>query len=215
MPIFRILNRRIFMADATRPGPTEDERSRFRILERIRQEVRDCQFVKTWNGKTQTISWSAAANEITAPEYDWDHFRSFLTIVRKMTMDKEPSHVLSLAAIVGRYDSADDTIELLKILKKRITTNPAGALAWVIHAETPREKHLHANDLFDIVVNAGVFHSDPQREELWRELEPDREFWVSMVHGHAIAVVNLASFILSRCYQNQWLKPPPGWTAKS
>ena len=94
---------------ATRPELTPEHREMFRAFVRLVYEIDQSRFVKKYREQDHTVSCRPDADgetKTTAPEYDWDDFRSFMTIFRKVGIAvNEPTYLAKIYKLMGRYAS--------------------------------------------------------------------------------------------------------------
>ena len=92
--------------DATRRTPFP-ERSTKPFQTRLVYEMDQCRFVRQYRQQDHTVSCGLDADgeeRTTAPDYDWDDFRSFMTIFRKVGIaEGEPTHLAKIYKLIGRY----------------------------------------------------------------------------------------------------------------
>lgn len=94
---------------ATRPELTPEHREMFRAFVRLVYEMDQCRFIRKYREQDHTVSCGPDADgeaKTTAPDYDWDDFRSFMAIFRKVGIAvKEPTYLAKIYKLMGRYTS--------------------------------------------------------------------------------------------------------------
>src|SRR5262245_42036838 len=93
----------------TRPELTPEHRTLLRAFVRLVFEMDQCRFVRQYRLQDHTVSCGSDHDgeaKTTAPDYDWDDFRSFMTIFRKVGIAvKEPTYLSKIYKLIGRYAS--------------------------------------------------------------------------------------------------------------
>src|SRR5947209_16808392 len=86
-----------------------EHRTQFRDYVRIVYQMNECRFIRTFQTQDQTTSGQADVGGIfhsTGPAYDWEDFRSFMTVFRKVGIAKdEPTYFSKVFKLVGQYAS--------------------------------------------------------------------------------------------------------------
>src|SRR6516164_3099681 len=93
----------------TRPELTSEHRGLFRDFVRLVYEMDQCRFVRRYREQDHTVACRIDDDgeaTTTAPDYDWDDFRSFMTIFRKVGIAvNEPTYLAKIYKLMGRYGS--------------------------------------------------------------------------------------------------------------
>ncbi len=80
-----------------RPPLTPEHHTTLRDFVRLVYEMDQCRFIREYRKQDHTISGSRDENgefHSRGPDYDWDDFRSFMTIFRKIGIaEKEPTYL--------------------------------------------------------------------------------------------------------------------------
>jgi hypothetical protein len=130
-----------------------DEMSRSRFVERFRSQDHSISCGTGEDGVYRTA----------APEYDWDDFRSFLTIFRQVAIStKEPVYITKVLNTAGLYANAE-LRENLGEIRKEITPRLDGRYRGMKLGMTlgEQEVSLSVREILDALVNGLIFHSDP------------------------------------------------------
>jgi hypothetical protein len=184
----------------TRPELTPDHRRMFRDFVRLVYKMDQSRFVKKYRERDHTISFDESRDgeaKTTAPDYDWDHFVSFLTIFRKVGIaNDEPTYLSKIYKLMGRYAS--------DALRQRLATDRSQVIAVLHGAWTGmqvggqidgKEVLFSTAKLLDMVTNGMVFHEDLDhrqavemfaKEPQWTYLWPTIHFKIMPIMGIAV-----------------------------
>jgi hypothetical protein len=154
----------------TRPKLTPEHRGLFRDFVRLVYEMEQCRFVRRYREQDHTVSCEVDNDGVaktTAPDYDWDDFRSFMTIFRKIGIAvKEPTYLAKIYKLMGRYASdalrqrlATDRQQVMAMLKGSWTGMQVGATI------DGKEVAFTTGELLDMVTNGMIFHENPDHRE--------------------------------------------------
>jgi hypothetical protein len=149
---------------ATRSGPavpTTAEQDQLKRFVRATHEMTNSRFIKAVSGSQQVMGIEIAQGgerRFVAPTYDWEDFRSFLTIFRKIALSSdEPIYLPKIIRIVEHYGDMDtrnyirdSRREIIAIIEGRF-----GALRW---GDSQRGKLYGGRQILDVLVNGVVFH---------------------------------------------------------
>jgi hypothetical protein len=134
-----------------------DDMSRSRFLERFRKQDHTVRF-RGEDGQPQ----------ITAPNYDWDDFRSFLTTFRQVAISKnETVHVFKITKVARDYASPALRAHLDRLdagLRPLIKGDYAGISFGGVFP-SGEEISLTSPQVLDSLVNGLIFHADERHRE--------------------------------------------------
>jgi hypothetical protein len=186
----------------TRPELTPEHRTMFRDFVRLVYEMDRCRFVQQYRQQNQTISCGQDATgeaKTTAPDYDWEDFRSFMTIFRKVGIAVgEPTYLAKIYKLIGRYAS--------DALRERLATDRSQVMAMLTGTWTGmqlggtidgKEVTFSIADLLDMVTNGIIFHEDPShrpavemfaKEPRWTYLWPAIHFKIMPIKRVAVVL---------------------------
>lgn len=156
--------------EKSRPALSPEERNQLRRFVRLVDEMSRSRFIETYRTQDHAISFGTeddGASRITAPEYDWEDFRSFLTVFRQVAiLQQEPAHLGRILTIIGRYASSE-LQKKLRLMRKDIFARLDGRYSNMKLGRTVngKEMSLGASEVLDALVNGMVFHSDPKHSE--------------------------------------------------
>src|SRR5688500_17887194 len=92
-----------------RPELTPEDRTVLRDFVRLVYEMVQCRFVRRYRQQQHTVSCRPDPDgeaHVTGPDYDWDDFRSFMTVFRKVGIARgERTHLAKVYKLIGRYAS--------------------------------------------------------------------------------------------------------------
>jgi hypothetical protein len=161
-------------APATRPTPTPKERDRLRRFIRITDEMSRCRFICRCREQKHGVSCGPGDDgepRLTAPEYDWEDFRSFLTVFRQVAYNKGDKDTVNLEVILGiveKYASPYLRSKLVPI-KEEIIPRLKGQYRGILlarHNESgDPEYSLTTHQMLDALMYGDVFHSDARCDE--------------------------------------------------
>lgn len=208
------------MCDATATVKPE-ERLRLRNFVRLVGEMLQSRFWVRVLSMDHTITFENAPDgqscTLTAPEYDKDDFRSFLTSFRQIALNKsDPVYITSIRNIISRY-AHEQHKEGLRNLKKHIGNALEGRFT-TMKMGLPTESgpvELCGVELLDAIVNGEVFHSGPDHEEVLQQLQTvPRGSYLGTVLFDVIEPILDASRYLVRLIRSNNLVPEadlPAW----
>jgi hypothetical protein len=127
-----------------------------RFIQRAKTQRHDIYFVDTSDGSTK----------ITAPDYDWEDFRSFLTIFRQIALSKqEPIYLPKIKNIMAKYANSGLRKELDELRSDIFPIIEGKYIGMKLGVELDgKEISLTSYELLDAIVNGIVFHGDQDRE---------------------------------------------------
>jgi hypothetical protein len=214
----------------SRPELTPEHRTLFRDFVRLVYEMDQCRFVRQYRQQDQTVSCESddtGESKTTAPDYDWDDFRSFMTIFRKVGIAvNEPTYLSKIYKLMGLYAS--------DALRKRLGTDRSEVMATLEGTWTGmqvggkidgKEMMFSTADLLDMVTNGMIFHEDPSHRQAvemfvkqprWFYLWPALHFKIRPIKNAAVKLFHylLQDDILSEAdYPDGWQASKRGWEA--
>jgi hypothetical protein len=214
---------------ASRPKLTPEHRTMFRDFVRLVHEMDNCRFVQQYRQQDHSVS-SDVDGQTTAPDYDWDDFRSFMTVFRKVGIaERESTFLPKIYKLMGRYASdalrqrlADDRSQVIAMVKGSWT-------GMQVRAQIDgKEVTFSIGDLLDMITNGMIFHENPShrqaveifvKEPRWTYLWPTIHFKIMPIKNAAVRLFRylLKDGILSEAdYPDQWRAAKRAWeTAKS
>src|SRR5688572_3338748 len=96
-------------AEGVTPTLPQREREQLRLFVQAVCDMVDSRFIQHSNKQDHSIEVKRLDNgdwNITAPDYDWEDFRSFLTNFRQVAFsDKEPIYLPRIRNIASQYGS--------------------------------------------------------------------------------------------------------------
>jgi hypothetical protein len=210
---------------------TPEHRAMLRAFVRLVYEMDQCRFIKNYRQLDHTVSCGLDANgeaKTTAPDYDWDDFRSFLTIFRKVGIAvNEPTYLAKIYKLIGRYAS--------DALRERLATDRSEVMATLTGTWTGmyvggiidgNEVQFSTAELLDLVTNGMVFHEDPRHRQAvemfakapsWNYLWPTFHFKIMPIKNIAVMLFRylLRDGILSEAdYPEKWQASKLAWEAE-
>jgi hypothetical protein len=145
----------------SRPLPTPEHRERLRQFVYLVDDMNRSRFVERC--RTQDHSIACQGPQITAPEYDWEDFRSFLTTFRQVAISKsEPVYVFRIIGILRRYASPE-LQKQLAALRDELAPRLEGEYVGIRYGrELPsgEEVSFTSREALNALVNGQVFHAD-------------------------------------------------------
>jgi hypothetical protein len=207
----------------TRPELTPEHRAMFRAFVRLVYEMDQCRFVKKYRAQDQTVSCgldAAGETKTTAPDYDWEDFRSFMTIFRKVGIAvKEPTYLSKIYNLMGRYAS-DALRKRLGTDRQQVTAMLTGTWTGMQVGRTIDGKEvIFSNaELLDVVTNGMIFHEDPrhrQAVEMFAK-EPRWSYLWPTIHVKIVPIKRVATMLFHYLWQDGILSDadyPEEWQA--
>jgi hypothetical protein len=214
----------------TRPDLTPEHRRLFRDFVRLVYEMDQCRFVRQYRQQDHTVSSRLDDDGeamTTAPDYDWDDFRSFMTIFRKVGIAvNEPTYLPRIYNLMGKYASG--------ALRQRLGTDRQQVMAMLTGTWTGmqvggtidgKEVTFSIAELLDMVTNGMIFHEDPHHRQAvemfakaprWNYLWPTIHFKIMPIKNAAVMLFRylLRDGILSEAdYPEQWQAAKRAWEA--
>jgi hypothetical protein len=157
----------------TSPSLTNDERAQLKQFVRLVQDMVACRFIQRVREQDHSIRTERMENgefRLTAPDYDWEDYRSFLTTFRQVALSQsETVYLPRIRNIVARHASDDLRKELGK-LKNHIVPIIEGKLVGIRfgQASSDGEVSFTSHQLLDTLVNGTIFHSDLEHDHTAR-----------------------------------------------
>ncbi len=213
-----------------RPEVTPEHRVMFRDFVRLVHEMDKCRFVERYRQQDHRVSGAVDENgelKTTAPDYDWEDFRSFMTDFRKIGIaEKERTHLWKIYKLAGRYAS-DKLREGLGANQQQVKGMLFGTwtgmnLVATINGE---EKIFTIAELSDMLTNGIIFHQDPRhrqaveafaKEPRWTYLWPALGFKIMPIKDAAMRMFHSLwqDGILSDAdYPEEWQASKRVWEA--
>jgi hypothetical protein len=215
----------------SRPELTPEHRDMFRAFVRLAYEMDQCRFVRKYRAQDHTVSSGFGDDgeaKTTAPDYDWDDFRSFMTIFRKVGIAvSEPTYLAKIYKLMGRYASdalrerlGTDRAEVMAILEGTWTGMQAGGTI------DGKEVTFTIAELLDMVTNGMIFHEDQHYRQAvemfakgarWSYLWPVIHFKIMPIKNTAVMLFRylLRDGILSEAdYPEEWRSAKRAWEAE-
>jgi hypothetical protein len=207
----------------TRPALTPEHRMMLRDFVRLVYEMDRCRFVRQYRQQDHTVSgWTDSDGHLktSAPDYDWDDFRSFLTIFRKVGIAVgEPTYLAKIYKLIGRYASDG--------LRERLAADRSQVMAMLTGTWTGmqvggnidgKEVTFSVADLLDMVTNGIIFHEDPSHRravEMFAK-EPRWTYLWPTIHFKIMPIVRAAVVLFRYLWQDGILSDtdyPEEWQA--
>ena len=145
--------------------PTPEHREQLRYFVYLVDDMRRSRFVERYRTQDHTISCRPEDEgpQITAPEYDWQDFRSFLTTFRQVAIsNREPVYLFRILGILWRYASPELQKQLAE-LRAELVSRLEGEYVGIRYGrELPsgEEVSFTSREILDALVNGQVFHAD-------------------------------------------------------
>jgi hypothetical protein len=209
---------------------TPEHRMLFRDFVRLVYEMDQCRFVKQYRQQDHSVSCGLDANGETktkVPDYDWDNFRSFMTIFRKVGIaENEPTYLTKIYKLIGLYAS--------DALRQRLATYRSQVMAMLKGTWTGmqvggtidgKETTFSIADLLDMVTNGMIFHEDPRhrqavemfaKEERWTYLWPAINFKIMPIKNVAVKLFRYlwqVGILSEADYPEGWQASKRAWEA--
>ena len=177
---------------------TTDERRQLQLFCGVCDQARGCRFWKmlpTMNHSIHSRQREDGLWETTYPDYDEDDFRSFMTFVRKLVAEKEPTNLNRVINILSRRADARDQ-EALRDIKTRLRAEETrfGGITVTIPTLAGPEV-IEPRKMRDLLFNAEVFHTDLDKQEGWLRLRDHRGPIYPLFVRHVSIIVAQASRI--------------------
>jgi hypothetical protein len=130
------------------------------------EKTRFIQRAKTQRHDIYIVDTSDGITKITAPDYDWEDFRSFLTIFRQVALSKqEPVYLPKIKNIMAKYAKSDLHRELDELRSNIFPIIEGKYIEMKLGAELDgKEISLTSYELLDAIVNRIVFHGGQDKE---------------------------------------------------
>jgi leucyl aminopeptidase (aminopeptidase T) len=208
---------------AARPELTPQHRALFRAFVRLVHELDQCRFMRQYKQQDHTVSrWLDADGEAktSAPNYDWEDFRSFMTIFRKIGIaTKEPTHLAKVYKLAGRYAS--------DAFRERLGTARSQVMAVIFGAWTGmqvggqidgKEVTYSTAELLDMVTNGMIFHEDAKHRQALElfSSEPHWAFLWPTIHFKIMPIRQIAVMLFHDLWRDGILSEadyPAEWQA--
>jgi hypothetical protein len=206
-----------------RPALTLEHRTMLRDFVRLVYEMDRCRFVRQYRQQSQTISFvSDAEDEVktTAPDYDWDDFRSFMTIFRKVGISvKEPTYLARIYKLIGCYASDEfrqrlgaDRSQVMAMLTGTWTGMRVGA------SVNGKQATFSIAELLDMVTNGMIFHEVSRHRDAVEAFskEPRWFYLWPTIHYKIMPIKNTAAMLFHYVRQDGILSDseyPEAWQA--
>jgi hypothetical protein len=157
--------------DNPRPPLTPEHRQQLRDFVRLVDDMSRSRFIETYRTQDHTISSDLdddGTSKITAPDYDWEDFRSFLTVFRQVAISQNESiYFTKILNTVGRYAS-DELREKIGEMRTPLITRLEGRYRGMMFGKETSEGpeiSLTSHDILDALVNGQIFHNDGSHRE--------------------------------------------------
>lgn len=153
-----------------RPSLTEPHREQLRDFVRLVDEMSRSRFMERYRTQDHTVSCGPREDGqygVTAPDYDWEDFRSFLTVFRQVAISKDESvHFIKVIQTVGRYASDRLRPELRKMRKFLAPLLEGRYRGLMVGRDLPTgEQSFSTHEILDAIVNGKVFHGDKRHRK--------------------------------------------------
>ncbi len=171
-----------------------------------------CRFIRDFNKQPHHIFVGKLPDGTIKdewPRYDDDDFRAFMTHYRKLRMNNEPTNLFRIANLVAREGDVGAR-ELVREIRSEV--NAEGRSWWfaTLKTDTGDSVPLSQFDVEDLTLNAGVFHTDPEKKATLDQivggvgLMKSIAFWnyLRFVRTVVYWAGKLAEFIRERGYLN-------------
>src|SRR5258708_5143899 len=167
---------------------TPEHRELLRHFVRLIDDMSRSRFIETYRKQDHKISFDAKAEPpITAPEYDWEDFRSFLTMFRQICVSRrEIVYVFRIMDIVKPYVSPR-MIENMDRMEADLKPLLEGKWEGIRFCrETPTgetEFNLTSFEILDVLINGQIFHADKRHRaaiKFLREVRHWQYIWPLM-----------------------------------
>lgn len=164
------------------PSLTSEHRDLLRHFVWLVDEMSRSRFIESCRRQKQTISFRDGVT--TAPDYDWEDFRSFLTIFRQVAISRrERVHITKIVSLLEGYAS-DDFRKRLDEVRTKIFPLLEGrykGIRFGRDSQNGDEISLTTAEILDALVNGQIFHADAKHQlalgflnasERWQYLFP-------------------------------------------
>ena len=149
---------------------SEAEYSQLKRFVRLVLDMNKCRFIQRAKVQSHEIRMECLPDgnaKIIAPDYDWEDFRSFLTVFRQIALSKKESVYLpKIKNIIAKHAESSVRKELDEL---RINVFPIIEGKYVgmkFGAEIEgKEISLTSFELLNAIVNGEVFHGDQERKQ--------------------------------------------------
>jgi len=165
---------REMMSTSTLPSFTDEEKTALRLFCNVCDQILECRFVKDLPNQDHSIRSSRKADgswDCHQPVYDRDDFRSYMTLFRKLLMQKEPTHIYHILRVLARHVPDEERAEIKKI-KKGLRGMERHGIAFNLGTDDDPDMYSPRRS-WDVVINSEIFHSDTDQE---RALQRLRDF---------------------------------------
>jgi hypothetical protein len=150
-----------------RPTLTPEHRDLLRHFVRLVDDMSRSRFIERY--RTQDHKISCGPNGTIAPEYDWEDFRSFLTIFRQVAVSQgDPVYLSKITGMVGRYASDDlrrKIAEMRSLVLPRLEGKYHGMKLGRDALEGKQAVSLTTHEILDALVNGYIFHPDKKHRQ--------------------------------------------------
>lgn len=213
-----------------RPELKPEHHAMFRAFVRLVHELEQCRFMQQYKQQDHTVSrWTDAnGGAITsAPTYDWEDFRSFMTIFRKIGIATgEPTHLAKIFKLAGLYAS-DALRARLRTARPQVMAVMFGTWSGMqVGGRIDGKKvSFSTAELLDMVTNGMIFHEDSKHrqavelfssEPRWTFLWPTIHFKIMPIRQIAVMLFHdlWRDGILSEAdYPTEWQAAKHAWEA--
>jgi hypothetical protein len=167
--------------ETTRRGLTPEHHTVLRDFVRLVYEMDHCRFVRKYRKQQHTVScWQGLNGEakFTAPDYDWEDFRAFMTIFRRVAIAvQEPTHLANVYKLIRRYASDALRKEIARE-RPQVMTMLTGKSAPAQGGRTMdgEEAGVSVSKLLDMATNGMIFQEEPSDREAGQE-DPKTFHW--------------------------------------
>jgi hypothetical protein len=191
---------------------SDAEYSQLKRFVRLVLDMNKCRFIQRAKTQTHEISMERLPDgnaKIIAPDYDWEDFRSFLTVFRQIALSRKDSVYLpKIKNIIAKHADSGIRKELDE-LRKNIFPIIEGKYAGMkFGAEIEgKEISLTSFELLDAIVNGEVFHGDQEKEQETRLIYISQPWeYLGILQAEIIApVFNACIFLLNKIRTENYL----------
>jgi hypothetical protein len=184
------------------------EKTALRLFCRVCDEILECRFVKELPNQDHSIRMSSLRSDGTCdyyqPNYDRDDFRSYMTLFRKLLLEKEQTNIYRVLNILTMHMKDNGELTELKKIKKGLKTmERCGFMDFNLGSDEKPEMY-SPRKVYDVVINSDIFHTDADGEKALRKLQEFSPFFeislVKFMTDISRQAINIAEVIKHRKY---------------
>lgn len=188
-----------------------DDEDVLRLFCRLVDDIGRCRLIRSahaspsWQFKLGTDAVGNAV--IDGPSFDWEDFRSFLTLFRRLIAHDEKTNLPNVMKVITRIAPEEKRAGLRETRKhvERHIRADEGPLQVGGHDRDGVKRMFNPREIVDVVMNADVFHGDLHRQREWDAVQVMKPMIVPLVLEYAAVVLHAAFIYRDNIFLRGWL----------